>query len=267
MPSIKKNKIKSFLKSIYRVFTTLFFDLHLILNKWRGLPYFFKTIHEYNKKNKNNTTFKLTYSALYPMLHERFDDAGSAKGHYFFQDLWASEYVQNHEINKIIDVGSRIDGYIAHLLPTTEVTYVDIRPINKFHKNFISKQGSILKMPFETNSVVNLSCLHVIEHIGLGRYGDKVNPQGYIEAIEELKRVCSSGGRMIIGVPVGNEQVYFNAHRVFDPQTIINLFSPFQLEEFSLIDDSGSGVIKNASIEEASKCKYGCGLFIFINNA
>ena len=259
--------MKKILKMIYRIFVTLFFDIRLILNKWRGLPYFFNTIYDYNIKNKNNTTFKLKFSAMYPMLHERFDDAGSAKGHYFFQDLWASEYVQNCEINKITDVGSRIDGYIAHLLPTTEVTYVDIRPINKFHKNFISKPGSILSMPFETNSIMNLSCLHVIEHIGLGRYGDKVNPQGYIEAIEELKRVSGPGGRIIIGVPVGKERVYFNAHRVFNPQTIINLFAPFQLKEFSLIDDSGNGVIKNASIEQASECKYGCGLFIFINNA
>lgn len=262
--SIKNNSfIKKFFMPIYKVFTTLFFDIRLILNKWRGLPYFFKTLKEYNSLNRDNQEFKIKYNLLHPVLHERFEDAGSARGHYFFQDLWASSFINNNKISEIVDVGSRIDGYIAQLLSSTKVTYVDIRPIKEFHENFIFKEGSILDLPFKNGTLDAISCLHVIEHIGLGRYGDVINPLGYKDGINELKRVVKPGGKIIFGTPVGNERLNFNAHRVFNPETIVDCFKPFNLDEFSLIDDKGLEVIKNATFSDAVNCYYGCGLFIF----
>ena len=255
--------VKKFITPFYKVFTTLFFDIRIILNKWRGLPYFFKTWREYNYLNKNNKNFEIKYNLLHPVLHERFEDAGSARGHYFFQDLWASSYINNNKIVEIVDVGSRIDGYIAQLLSSTKVTYVDIRPIRKFHENFIFKEGSILNLPFENDILEVISCLHVIEHIGLGRYGDDINPLGFKDGINELKRVIKPGGKVIFGTPVGNERLNFNAHRVFNPQTIVDCFKPFNLDEFSLIDDKGLEVKKNANFSDALDCNYGCGLFIF----
>jgi SAM-dependent methyltransferase len=258
--------LKLLLTSLYKIFTTLFFDVRQIFNKWRGIPYFFKSLREYNKKNKNINLFKVKYGQLHPVLHERYEDAGSAQGHYFFQDIWAAQYLHDNRISEVVDVGSRIDGYIAHLLSSIKVTYIDIRSIKSFHQNFIYKEGSILDLPFKNNSVKAISCLHVIEHIGLGRYGDKVDPYGHVKGIEELKRICAEDGKIIFGTPVGNERVNFNAHRVFNPETIINLFKPLKLEEFSLIDDKGLEIIKNPSIEQALGCNYGCGLFVFSKN-
>lgn len=118
-------------------------------------------------------------------------------------------------------------------------------------------------MPFEDNSVISLSSLHVIEHIGLGRYGDSVNPEGWLLATKELSRVLAPGGRLLVSTPVGRERLCFDAHRIFDPETILKAFDQLTLKEFSLIDDQGQGIITNATINQARKCNYGCGLFVF----
>jgi SAM-dependent methyltransferase len=166
-------------------------------------------------------------------------------------------------VKEHIDVGSRLDGFVAHLLPYCKVTYIDIRPLPIIVDGLEFKQGSILNLPFEDNSCETLSCLHVIEHIGLGRYGDDVDPCGHIKAAKELTRVLKPAGTLLIGAPVGRERLCFDGHRIFDPETLLSMFHGLELVEFSLIDDKGLLLIENATIEQARKCEYGCGLFQF----
>lgn len=66
-----------------------------------------------------------------------------------------------------------------------------------------------------------------------------------------------------MGTPVGQQRLCFDAHRIFGPQTVVSAFRKLKLAEFSLIDDSGECIIRNAPMEEARRCSYGCGLFIF----
>jgi ubiquinone/menaquinone biosynthesis C-methylase UbiE len=127
--------------------------------------------------------------------------------------------------------------------------------------DFVS--GSITALPFDEASVPFLTCLHVLEHIGLGRYGDPVDPAGYLAAAHELARVLQPGGTFLLGTPVGRERLCFDAHRVFDPQTVADAFSSLQMQEFSLVSDRGVGIKGQASFDEARQCDYGCGLFAF----
>ncbi|MEJ2672824.1 MAG: DUF268 domain-containing protein [Deltaproteobacteria bacterium] len=151
----------------------------------------------------------------------------------------------------------------AHILPFCEVIYVDIRPLNQDIEGFVFKQGSILNLPFDDNSIPSLSCLHVIEHIGLGRYGDPVEPDGYLQAARELVRVLQPGGIMLLGIPVGKERLCFDAHRIFDPQTVVKIFQPLVLEELRFIDDNGNMCSQDTTFQEAQEFRYGCGLFLF----
>ena len=121
----------------------------------------------------------------------------------------------------------------------------------------------MLALPFADSTVKCLTSLHVIEHIGLGRYGDPVDPEGYKKAAREIMRVMDKGGRFILGTPVGRERLCFDAHRVFCPKTITSLFSELELIKFSLIDDKGDQIYENAAFENAMNCDYGCGLFVF----
>ena len=117
-------------------------------------------------------------------------------------------------------------------------------------------------MPFKDNSVISLSCLHVAEHVGLGRYGDKLDPNGTEKACRELSRVLAVNGNLYFSVPVGGQKTCFNAHRIHNPRTIISYFKDLELVELSGVTDSGK-FIENIDIEFLENSKYACGLFIF----
>lgn len=254
--------MKRQLKLARQLIASLFFDPLIIANKWRAIPFFVRNARRYRHLNQTET-FRIRPSEVYYTTYERFDRAGVADGHYFWQDLWAARRVFATGIEHHVDVGSRIDGFIGHVLPFCEVTYVDLRPLNIDIEGLTFKQGSIVSLPFGDATLPSLSSLHVIEHIGLGRYGDPVDPDGYRRAAQELTRVLALGGTLLLGTPVGREHLCFDAHRVFDPETIEKAFTGLTLEEFALINDKGDGIIPHATFEQARSCEYGCGLFVF----
>jgi ubiquinone/menaquinone biosynthesis C-methylase UbiE len=146
------------------------------------------------------------------------------------------------------------------------VDFYDYRPAEVFLDNLNCKKGNLLSLPFVDNSVESISCMHTIEHIGLGRYGDDIDPDGDIKAINELKRVTSIDGNLIIAIPIGKPKIIFNAHRIYSYDQIISYFKDFELKEFSLIPDDAikTGMIYNATKEQADEQNYGCGCFWFI---
>jgi len=101
-----------------------------------------------------------------------------------------------------------------------------------------------------------------VEHIGLGRYGDPIDPDGDIKAINELKRTVSNGGSLLFVVPVGKPKIEFNAHRIYSYEQILSYFTGFNLKEFSLITDN-KDFFENANPELVKDQKYGCGCFWF----
>jgi SAM-dependent methyltransferase len=101
-----------------------------------------------------------------------------------------------------------------------------------------------------------------MEHVGLGRYGDNVDPNGCFGGIRELQRVLAPGGRLYFSVPIGHERVEFDAHRVLAPETVLQSFDELTLREFSVIDDSGR-LLEYASASNFSGADYACGLFLF----
>jgi ubiquinone/menaquinone biosynthesis C-methylase UbiE len=123
-----------------------------------------------------------------------------------------------------------------------------------------------MKLPFKDNSLQSLSCMHTIEHIGLGRYGDPIDPQGDLKAIKELKRVVKKGGSLLFVTPIGKPTIRFNAHRIYSYDQIISYFDGFSLKEFSLLPDDAyaAGMIKNASKKLSDKQSWGCGCFWFV---
>lgn len=256
------NAFKEFLRLLNRIFQSVLFDPRDFLRKLKGMPYFVRDAIAYTRADRPRS-FSITAADLFPVLSERFSEAGFARGHYFFQDIWAARKLKERGVADHVDVGSRLDGFVAHALTFAAVTYVDIRPLGIEVKGLNFKQGSVLSLPFQDNSLPTLSSLHVLEHIGLGRYGDPVAPQGHVAAAKELARVLAPGGRLLLGVPVGRERLCFNAHRIFSPETVLALFPGLRLIEFSLVDDAGLGIAHNTDFKTANACSYGCGLFEF----
>jgi SAM-dependent methyltransferase len=181
--------------------------------------------------------------------------------HYFYQDIWAYKKIYESKAPEHIDVGSSIKT-IGLLTAVTHVTFVDIRPLNANLSNYKSVAGSILEMPYENDSVNSLSCLHVAEHIGLGRYGDPLDPLGTKKACKELQRILAPNGNLYFSLPVGKPRLCFNAHRIHSPTQIIEYFDKLNLVELSGIDDDGN-FIQNIDISILENSDYACGLFQF----
>ncbi len=167
---------------------------------------------------------------LHPCLG---DDAGVTpiEPIYFYQDAWAFERIVQRRPSSHVDVGSH-HKFVALLSKVVPVTMVDIRPLSLPLESLQFRQGSILELPFNDGSVFSLSCLCVVEHIGLGRYGDRLDPQGTKKAIAELKRVLAPGGDLYLSVPIDDEnRTYFNAHRSFKEAYLFEQFEQLMVIE------------------------------------
>ena len=165
---------------------------------------------------------------LYPCLG---DDVGvtAIEPTYFYQDAWAFERIVEARPAAHLDVGSH-HKYVALLSKVVPVTMVDIRPLSLPMESLRFQAGSILALPYPDRSVASLSSLCVVEHIGLGRYGDPIDPAGAWKALDELKRVMAENGDLYVSVPIHDTpRVYFNAHRAFSEAELLARVAPLEL--------------------------------------
>jgi hypothetical protein len=232
----------------------------------RGLPKYVGDCRRYRRSSGLNS-FTLNIRNLQPVLWESREPAGTARGHYFWQDLWAARKIFRRRPGTHVDVASRLDGFVAHLLTFMPVTYVDIRPVQEPVDGLTVLQDDLIELRcFAPRSVESLSCLHAVEHAGLGRYGDRIAPDDWKLAIASLTRVLAPGGVLYLSVPVGSERLRFNAHRVFSPQTILEAARPLHLASFALVDDEGR-FNSSGDLEAASRLRFGCGCFELVNQS
>lgn len=250
------NKYKDFAYFCYRWLRPIF-DPAAFINGILNYPRFFGDLIKY--RNLNGAE-KMKLIDLYPRILEK-TETQPFDSHYFYQDIWAFDKILKSKVNKHIDVGSRIDfvGFLSSAIP---VEYVDIRALKTDLKNLKFIKGDILKLPYEDGSAKSLSCLHVAEHIGLGRYGDELNPRGTSGAARELARILAPGGNLYLSLPVGKPRLCFNAHRIHSPFQILDYFNGLKLVDFCAIDDGGR-FIESADINLLSQSDYACGLFHF----
>lgn len=221
---------------------------------------YFWYLRDLKQYSKMEGAERINFIDTLPCLHNKTSTTRFDK-HYFYQDIWALKRIRESKPDYHVDVGSKI-YFVGFLTVFTKVTFIDIRPLITNLENFESKKGSILSLPYENNSVRSLSCLHVAEHIGLGRYGDPLDPKGTKKAARELSRVLALGGNLFFSVPIGKPRVCFNAHRIHSTQQIFGYFSDLKLVELSGVDDEGN-FVRNIKRTILDSCSYGCGFFWF----
>ena len=181
--------------------------------------------------------------------------------HYFYQATWAAERIRRSGVASHVDVGSD-NRFVGMLAAYLTVTFLDLRPLPVQLPSLRNVAADILRLPLRDRSLASLSCLHVAEHIGLGRYGDPLDPQGTRRACAELRRVLAPGGNLLFSVPLGRPRVCFNGHRISSLAQIRAHFAELTLMEFSLVDDAGQ-LIREANPVLTENVRYGCGLFWF----
>lgn len=202
---------------------------------WQDLvaEYMRKEGGDYSKLN-GRSSFGYDPKCEYIVTEDRFSEAGTISS-YFWQDLWAARLIFKRKPLNHYDIGSRVDGFITHLLSfDQEVVQIDIRPldVNISGYGFVQADATNLN-EIEDETIESLSALCSLEHFGLGRYGDPIDPEACFKCIEAIQRVMKKGGYVYISVPIGREHLEFNAHRVFYPQTIVDSFEKMKLIEFS----------------------------------
>jgi hypothetical protein len=166
-----------------------------------------------------------------------------------------------------VDVGSRIDGFVAHVASFREIEIIDVRPLTAEIRNVTSRQLDLMHPALDMADYCDsLSCLHALEHFGLGRYGDPVDYYGYRKAWQNFHQILSAGGVFHFSVPIGPQRVLFDGHRVFSIPFLRQMIDAwYVIEGFVYVDDHGR-LVTNVDLggPEASNnfgCQYGCGVF------
>jgi hypothetical protein len=219
---------------------------------------------------RNYRTFKIAHAEsepdfelgkLYPCLDDRWDESGLASGQYFHGDLLVARRVFDRQPMRHADIGSRIDGFVAHVATFRQIDVFDIRPLRSEVTNMSFKQIDLTKSVDDTllEYYDSVSCLHALEHFGLGRYGDDLDYYGYRKGFQAISKIVSRGGTFYLSVPMGPQRIEFNAHRVFSLSYLRRMCEPlYEIDRFSYIDDSGKLFEDVAFDSPAANRNYDC---------
>lgn len=237
---------------------------HAIWNRGpAGLSSYLRVVKEFLAYRKASAHEDVSWHNFFPWPIDRYQSAGDA-GMYFYQDMWCAERLKACDPPRHVDVGSSM-MFVAMALQRCKLTYVDVRPIAITHPGFTYKHGDLTALPFESGSIQSISSLSVVEHVGLGRYGDQLDPDGTNKACVELARVLGAGGNLYVAVPTEKKSsTHFNAHRIFSPDAFIAKFPGLHPVEqcYAL----ANGVIRRRDYDDLGQ-PYAFGCFAFTKAA
>lgn len=230
------------------------------------LPDYLKELKLLRQQMGDSKEFSITKNV--PCLEDRYAEGGTARGHYFHQDLWVARRVFQNNPERHLDIGSRVDGFVAHVASFRTIDVMDIRPLSNEIPNIHFVQADLMQPMDKSlqNSYDSLSCLHAIEHFGLGRYGDPIQHDGHLIGLNNMGGLLKTGGKFYFSTPIGPQRIEFNAHRVFSVQYLLSHFQKnYVVDHFSYVDDRGNlhsdEALTTAGINDNFGCKYGCGIF------
>lgn len=205
----------------------------------KGWGPFRRDLREIKKQLRANTDFKI--SRLYPVLRDRYESNGNLKSHYFHEDLVVAQRVFENKPIKHVDVGSRVDGFVAHVATFREIEVFDIRPQDVVVKNIKFVTADFMNIAPELHNYADsLSSLNVVEHFGLGRYNDPIDVDGHLKGLNSMFKVLKPGGKFYFSTAIGPQRIEFNAHRVFSIEYLMKIFQPnYIIDKFSYVDDAG----------------------------
>jgi SAM-dependent methyltransferase len=207
--------------------------------------------------------FRLRWEERYPCLEDRTSFSGFDR-HYIYHTAWAARILARIKPVVHTDISSTLYfcSIVSAFVPTR---FYDYRPADLRLEGLDSGHEDLSRLSFVDGSIHSLSCMHVVEHIGLARYGEPMDMEGDLKAMRELSRVLAPGGSLLFVVPVGEARICFNAHRIYNYSQILSAFSELDLVEFALIPDdpASGGLLINPPQELTDSQQYGCGCFWF----
>lgn len=207
--------------------------------------------------------FDMRWADRWPCLYERHATI-RFEPHYTYHPAWAARVLAQTRPHRHVDIGSALP-FVTILSAFVPIDYYEWRPPQLKLSGLVCHHANLLSLPFGSDSLPSLSCMHTIEHVGLGRYGDPVDVNGDLKAINELKRVLAPNGDLLFVVPIGRKaEILFNAQRTYSYNVVMDAFSDLILHEFALILEDGSGIVDHDEAKQrVQDQKQGCGCFWF----
>ena len=261
-------RLKTIFIKLYWISTMQFgFDPRKLFKSVYSLPRYFSDYFKFKKLYRGKLE-------LMPCLYDWYEEGGTTKSEYFWQDLLVARLVAEAKPEKHVDVGSRVDGFVTHVASFREIEVFDIRPITTQIPGIIFKQADLMNLSdsYGINSYCDsLSCLHAIEHFGLGRYGDPIDVNGFENGFINMVNLLKPGGTFYLSTPIGKERVEFNANWVFDPIKIYKLAEMHSMRLQNMINIKQTGERRSFQPTESdlvalSNERYSLGIFHFIKN-
>lgn len=212
----------------------------------------------------NDGRFPMSWATRHPCPGDRTASTGF-DAHYVFHTAWAARILAERPPRRHVDISSCL-RFVTIASAFVPMDFYDWRPANISLSSLSTGQADLTKLPFADGSVPSLSCMHVVEHVGLGRYGDALDPQGDLKAFSELARVLAPGGRLLICLPMAEKPMLaFHAHRVYSYSQVIASLPGLTPERFDLISDNAmaEGMLMDAHESDLKGQRYACGCFVF----
>lgn len=256
--------MKSTIRKVYWTMSSQFgVNPRRLIYSLLGLPRYLRDFFHFRKKYRGNIEFM-------PCLCDWYEEGGSTKTEYFWQDLYIAQKIHQAAPFKHVDIGSRIDGFVAHVASFREVEIFDIRNVTSSIPNIIFKQADLMRpLNDYMDYCDSISCLHALEHFGLGRYGDEINVNGYKQGLINMSSILKTRGLFYLATPIGQARVAFNAHRIFDPFEIKAIMNEagLELEEFAWFEEDKKiieSIDKDSDLRNLTKLPYSLGIFTFV---
>ncbi len=266
-----KNTKKAINNYAYLHWGIRFLNGSFSLGYYRNLKVDLKKIKEQSK----SSDLYFPVSNLFPCYEDKKDNAGKFMLHYFYQDLFVAQEIYHNHPQRHIDIGSRIDGFITHVASYREIEVFDIRPLEISVPNIKFTQADLMNLDktyYECTD--SLSCLHALEHFGLGRYGDPISFEGYLMGFKNISLMLKKGGKLYFSVPMGKQRIEFHAHRIFSLKCLLKFVTDnFSIDSFSYINDKNLFFpdinlqnLTDNEIDSNMGCDFGCAIFVLTKN-
>jgi SAM-dependent methyltransferase len=256
-----------FLKRLYRTVKFFGFDPLVFARNCVGIGWYLRDGFRMRRQLQCRKDFPLAFP--HPVLTDKADTAGKLTLHYFLQDILVAQRIFKASPDKHVDIGSRVDGFVGHVASFREIEIIDIRSLASSLAQIKFLQVDFMEpLPRQYyNYTDSISCLHAIEHFGLGRYGDNIDMDGHLKGFENLKNMLKPHGKLYFSTPIGTQRIEFNAHRVFGMPYLLKLIKQdFLIDDFYYIDDNNQlhhpDLAMNEQVERSFGCNYGCGIFM-----
>jgi hypothetical protein len=255
------------LRDRYRLLVAFGIDPRKTIRSCFALPRYVADLRAFSRQ-LNGSAAKFHLDRIYPCLHDSGEEGGVASGQYFHQDLLVARRIFLNSPARHVDVGSRVDGFVAHVAAFREIIVADIRVISAKIPNVSFVRADLMSPPPEhlREFCDSLSCLHALEHFGLGRYGDPINCDGHLAGLKNIGALLRKGGKFYLSTPIGKQRIEFNAHRIFAVRYLLDcLGDQYRIDGFSYVDDRGDlhegADLAPAAVADNFGCSLGLGIF------